>query len=59
MGRLEVPELWHSNIAASVALFDDLERQISEIRRRLKDGYADLPVVGRTGPRAFRLARLL
>jgi transposase len=39
--RLEVPEPWRSNVTASVALIDDLERQISEINRRLKDGHAD------------------
>jgi transposase len=39
--RLEVPEPWRSNVTASVALIDDLERQISAINRRLKDGHAD------------------
>ena len=39
--RLEVPEPWRSNVIASVALIDQLERQISEINRRLKDGHAD------------------
>jgi transposase len=43
--RLEVPEPWRSNVTASVALIDDLERQISEINRRLTAGHADHPYV--------------
>lgn len=43
--RLEVPEPWRSNVTASVALIDDLERQISEINRRLRAGHADHPYV--------------
>jgi transposase len=39
--RLEVPEPWRSNVAASVALIDQLECQISELNRRLKEGHAD------------------
>jgi transposase len=43
--RLELPEPWRSNVTASVALIDDLERQISEINRRLKAGHADHPYI--------------
>jgi transposase len=43
--RLEVPEPWRGNITASVMLIDDLERQIAEINRRLKEGHADHPYV--------------
>src|SRR3990170_6509679 len=39
--RLRVPEPWRGNITASVELIDDLERQIAEINRRLKEGHAD------------------
>jgi transposase len=39
--RLEVPEPWRGNITASLELIDDLERQIAEINRRLKEGHAD------------------
>jgi transposase len=45
LGRLEVPEPWRSNVTASLALIDDLERQISDINRRLKAGHADHPYV--------------
>ena len=43
--RLEVPEPWRGNITASVVLIDDLERQIGEANRRLKEGHADHPYV--------------
>jgi transposase len=43
--RLQVPEPWRGNITASVALIDDLERQITEINRRLRDGHADHPYI--------------
>jgi transposase len=43
--RLEVPEPWRSNVTASVALIDDLERQIDQINRRLKEGHADHPYI--------------
>jgi transposase len=43
--RLEVPEPWRSNVTASVALIDDLERQIAELNRRLRDGHADHPYI--------------
>ena len=41
--RLEIPEPWRSNVTASVVLIDDLERQIDELNRRLRDGHADHP----------------
>ena len=43
--RLEVPEPWRSNVTASVELIDDLERQITEVNRRLKEGHADHPYI--------------
>jgi transposase len=43
--RLEVPEPWRSNVTASVALIDDLERQISDLNRRLKQSHADHPYI--------------
>jgi len=43
--RLEVPDPWRSNVAAAVVLIDDLERQIAELNRRLREGHADHPYV--------------
>ena len=43
MERLDVPEPWRGNVTASVVLIDDLERQIAEANRRLRDGHADHP----------------
>ena len=43
--RLRVPEPWRANITASVLLIDDLERQITEINNRLKEGHADHPYI--------------
>jgi transposase len=43
--RLEVPEPWRSNVTASVALIDDLERQIADLNRRLMQSHADHPYV--------------
>ena len=43
--RLEVPEPWRGNITASIELIDDLEEQIAEINRRLKEGHAEHPYV--------------
>jgi transposase len=40
-----VPEPWRSNVTASVALIDDLERQIADLNRRLRDGHADHPYI--------------
>jgi len=35
-----VPEPWWGNITASIELIDDLEDQIAQINRRLKEGHA-------------------
>jgi transposase len=43
--RLEVPEPWRSNVTASVELIDNLEGQIADINRRLKEGHADHPYI--------------
>jgi transposase len=43
--RLQVPEPWRGNITAAIELIDDLERQIAEINRRLKEGHAEHPYV--------------
>jgi transposase len=43
--RLEVPEPWRSNVTASVWLIDELERQISDLNRRLRGGHADHPYI--------------
>src|SRR5919106_1641942 len=43
--RLEVPEPWRGNVTASVALIDDLERQIDAVNRKLREGHADHPYV--------------
>ena len=45
LARLAVPEPWRANIVASVALIDDLERQIDELNRRLRAGHADHPYI--------------
>ncbi len=43
--RLGVPEPWRGNVTASVELIDDLERQIAEINRRLREGHAEYPYI--------------
>ena len=43
--RLQVPEPWRGNVTASVMLIDDLEDQIGEINRRLREGHADHPYI--------------
>jgi len=43
--RLQIPEPWRGNITASIELIDDLEAQIAEINRRLKEGHAEHPYV--------------
>jgi transposase len=43
--RLQIPEPWRSNITASIALIDDLERQIDSVNRRLRAGHADHPYI--------------
>jgi len=43
--RLDVPEPWRSNVAASLALIDDLGAQIEDANRRLRAGHANHPYV--------------
>jgi transposase len=43
--RLEVPEPWRGNVAASLALIDDLEGQIEDANRRLKESHAEHPYI--------------
>jgi transposase len=45
LARLDVPEPWRGNVAASVQLIDDLERQVDQINRKLKAGHADHPYI--------------
>ena len=45
LDRLDVPDPWRSNVTASLALIDDLERQIDEVNRRLREGHANHPYV--------------
>ena len=41
LARLDVPEPWRSNVAASLALIDDLGEQIEDANRRLRAGHAN------------------
>ena len=43
LARLDAPEPWRGNVAASVQLIDDLERQPDQINRKLKACHADHP----------------
>ena len=43
--RLQLPEPWRGNITACIELIDDLEEQIAQINRRLKEGHAEHPYV--------------
>jgi transposase len=45
LDRLDIPQPWRSTVDASIALIDDLERQIAEINHQLRDGAADHPYV--------------
>jgi transposase len=45
LAKLDVPEPWRSNVSASVALIDDLEGQIAEVNRRLRESHADHPYI--------------
>jgi transposase len=45
LDRLEIPQPWRSTVDASIALIDDLERQIDQINRQLRAGSADHPYV--------------
>ena len=41
LGRLDLPEPWRSNVAASLELIDDLGVQIEDANRRLQAGHAN------------------
>jgi transposase len=45
LARLDVPEPWRGNVAASLELIDDLSAQISAAEKRLRDGHANHPYV--------------
>jgi transposase len=45
LATLDVPEPWRGNVTASVALIDDLERQIAAMNRRLRESHADHPYI--------------
>ncbi len=45
LDRLEIPEPWRSNVDASLALMDELDRKIDDCNRRLQAGHADHPYV--------------
>jgi transposase len=45
LARLQVPEPWRGNITASVKLIDDLEDQIAEINRKLRERHAEHPYI--------------
>ena len=45
LGRLDVPEPWRGNVAASLELIDDLTGQIDDANQRLRAGHAGHPYV--------------
>ena len=45
LDRLEIPQPWRASVDASLALIDDLERQIAEVNGQLRAGGADHPYV--------------
>jgi transposase len=45
LGRIDLPEPWRGNVAASLALIDDLGDQIADANRRLREGHADHPYI--------------
>ena len=45
LARLEVPEPWRGNVSASLALIDDLEDQIEDVNRRLRESHAEHPYI--------------
>src|SRR5215207_9754809 len=45
LARLDVPEPWRGNVTASLALIDDLEGQIDQVNRRLREEHANHPYV--------------
>jgi transposase len=42
---LEIPQPWRGTVDASIALIDDLDRQIAEVNRQLRAGSANHPYV--------------
>jgi hypothetical protein len=51
LDRLEISQPWRGSVDASLALIDDLERQIAEINRQLRAGGGDHPSVAAHGAR--------
>jgi len=45
LDRLEIPQPWRGTVDASIALIDDLDRQIAEVNHQLRAGGADHPYV--------------
>jgi transposase len=45
LARLDVPEPWRGNVTAALELIEDLEDQVDQVNRRLKDGHADHPYI--------------
>jgi transposase len=45
LDRLEIPQPWRGTVDASLALIDDLDRQIVEVNHQLRAGGADHPYV--------------
>jgi transposase len=45
LARLDLPEPWRGNVAASLHLIDDLEERIAEVNGRLREGHAGHPYV--------------
>jgi transposase len=45
LDRLAVPQPWRDTVDASLALIDDLDRQIDEVNRSLRTGGADHPYI--------------
>ena len=45
LGRLDFPEPWRGGVLAAVSMIDDLDRQITEIDRELKQLGADHPYI--------------
>jgi hypothetical protein len=52
LDRLEIPQPWRASVDASLALIDDLERQIAEINGQLRAGGADHPYCALAAHRA-------
>jgi transposase len=45
LARLAIPEPWRGDITASLELIDHLERQITTVEKRLREGHADHPYI--------------